>query len=53
MAQALLTRPTRPSIGQTKLLIDNRWVDPVDGGTFETYDPSTGEAIAEVAAGPR
>jgi aldehyde dehydrogenase (NAD+) len=51
MAQALLTRPTRPSIGQTKLLIDNRWVDPVDGGTFETYDPSTGEAIAEVAAG--
>jgi aldehyde dehydrogenase (NAD+) len=51
MAQALLTRPTRPSIGQTKLLIDNRWVDSVDGGTFETYDPSTGEAIAEVAAG--
>ena len=39
MAQATLKRPTAPAITQTKLLIDNQWVDPVDGGTFETYQP--------------
>ena len=51
MSQALLARPARPAVGQTKLLIDNRWVDAAEGGSFETFDPSTGEAIAEVAAG--
>ena len=50
MAQATLTRPTAPAITQTKLLIDNRWVDPVEGGTFDTYNPATGEVIAKVAA---
>ncbi len=50
MAQATLTRPTTPAITQTKLLIENRWVDPVDGGTFNTYNPATGEVIAKVAA---
>ena len=34
----------------TKLFIDNKWVDPVDGGEFETYNPATGEVIAKVAA---
>ncbi len=51
MSQALLSRPARPIVRQTKLLIDNRWVDPVEGGTLETIDPSTGEVIAIVAAG--
>src|ERR1700722_10520383 len=38
-------------IRQTKLLIDNRWVDPVEGQSFETLNPATGEPIAQVAAG--
>ena len=41
---------TRPKVRLTKLFIDNEWVDPVDGGEFETYNPATGEAIAKVAA---
>ena len=51
MATATLSRPARPSVKLTKLLIDNRWVDPVEGGSFATFDPSTGETIADVAAG--
>ena len=41
---------TSPKIGLTKLFINNEWVDPVDGGEFETYNPATGEVIAKVAA---
>ncbi len=51
MAQATMSRPEKPKIRLTKLFIDNKWVDPVDGGTFETFNPATGEAIAQVAAG--
>jgi aldehyde dehydrogenase (NAD+) len=51
MAQAVAKRPAAPKIQQTKLLIDNRWVDPAEGGEFETYNPATGEVIARVAAG--
>jgi aldehyde dehydrogenase (NAD+) len=36
---------------QTKLLIDGQWVDPVDGKSFETYNPATGDVIAVVAEG--
>ena len=37
--------PSAPvKIRQTKLLIDNRWVDPVEGQSFETLNPATGEA---------
>jgi aldehyde dehydrogenase (NAD+) len=46
-----MTRPSPVKIRQTKLLIDNRWVDSVDGATFETLNPATGEVLAEVAAG--
>jgi aldehyde dehydrogenase (NAD+) len=46
-------RPAAPVIRQTRLLINNQWVDPTDGGSFETYNPATGEVIAKVAsAGP-
>ncbi len=48
------TAPTpkkSPAIKQTKLLINNKWVDPAEGGKFETLNPATGEVIAEVAAG--
>jgi aldehyde dehydrogenase (NAD+) len=51
MAQVLEKRPATPTIRQTRLLIDNQWVDPVEGGTFPTYNPATGDVIAQVAEG--
>ncbi len=51
MAQTLTARTPTPTIRQTRLLIENQWVDPVEGGSFETYNPATGEAIARVASG--
>ncbi|MCK4445623.1 MAG: aldehyde dehydrogenase [Candidatus Marinimicrobia bacterium] len=32
-----------------KLFINNEWIDSSDGKTFITYDPSTGEELAELA----
>ena len=32
MATATMTKASAPTITQTKLLIDNRWTDPIDGG---------------------
>lgn len=49
MATATAKRAGTPKVGKTQLLIDNKWVDPVDGGSFETLDPATGETIATVA----
>src|SRR5262245_1476008 len=44
------TRPTaKPAIRQARLMINNEWVDASDGGTFDTYNPATGEVIAKVA----
>lgn len=45
--------PTRPPIDirQTKILIDGQWVESASGKTFETLNPATGEAIAQVAEG--
>ncbi|RVT89312.1 aldehyde dehydrogenase family protein [Sphingomonas crocodyli] len=34
-----------------KLFINNQWVDPVDGGTLDVYNPSTKQKLATVAAG--
>ncbi len=51
MATTHAKTPSRPKTYQTKLLIDGQWVDPVEGGEFETLNPATGEAIARVAAG--
>ncbi|HKW18883.1 MAG TPA: aldehyde dehydrogenase family protein [Terriglobales bacterium] len=36
-----------------KMLINNKWVDAVSGKTFPTYDPSTGEVLAQIAEGDR
>eukprot|EP01027_Heterolobosea_sp_BB2_P027929 GEZU01043696.1.p2 GENE.GEZU01043696.1~~GEZU01043696.1.p2 ORF type:complete len:132 (-),score=50.44 GEZU01043696.1:102-467(-) len=33
---------------QTKILINNQWVNSVSGKTFPTYNPCTGEKIADV-----
>lgn len=44
------TRPEQKvKIGQTKLLINNEWVESVSGKRFETINPTTGEAICDVA----
>ncbi len=47
----VLTEPqsTQTPIKQTKILIDNRWVDSVSGKTFETINPATGDVLASVA----
>jgi phenylacetaldehyde dehydrogenase len=34
-----------------KLLIGGEWIDSISGMTFPTYDPATGEVIAQVAEG--
>ncbi len=51
MAQAVAAKTKAPKIHQTRLLIDNRWVDPVKGGHFDTLNPATGTSIAQVAEG--
>ena len=51
MVQTVAKRPTKSAVRQTRLLIDNKWVEPAQGEHFETYNPATGEVIAEVAAG--
>src|SRR5262245_45379897 len=32
-----------------KMLIGGKWVDAVSGRTFDTYNPATGEVLAQVA----
>jgi len=36
-----------------RILIDGKWVNAASGKTFPTYNPATGEVLAEVAAGDR
>ncbi len=50
MTQAVLTRPSTPTIKQTRLLINNQWVDPAEGGTFDAVNPADGEVLTQVAA---
>jgi len=42
-------RNTEVPVNQTKILIDNKWIDSVSGKTFETINPATGEVLANVA----
>jgi len=49
MATAAPAIEPRASVGPTKLLINNRWVDSASGKTFPTVNPSTGEEICRVA----
>jgi aldehyde dehydrogenase (NAD+) len=51
MVTASQTRVAAPKIKQTKLFINNEWVDSADRKTFETINPATGETIASVAEG--
>jgi aldehyde dehydrogenase (NAD+) len=50
MTTKVAAAPSKPKVHLTKLFIDNKWVDPVDGGDFETINPATGEVLAKVAA---
>src|SRR5271169_6607282 len=36
-----------------KMLIDGKWVNAVSGKTFPTYNPATGEVLAQIAEGDR
>jgi phenylacetaldehyde dehydrogenase len=36
-----------------KMLIDGKWVNSISGKTFPTYNPATGEVLAQVAEGDR
>src|SRR3977135_91361 len=36
-----------------KMLIDGKWVNSVSGKTFPTYNPATGEVLAQVAEGDK
>ena len=39
-----------PTITQTKLIIDGKFVDAADGQIFETLDPRSGKVICSVAS---
>ncbi len=56
MSTATLPKPQKtsaPKVRLTKLLINNQWVDPADGGSFDTINPATGESIAKSPPRPR
>src|SRR5258708_13029601 len=36
-----------------KMLIDGKWVNAASGKTFPSYNPATGEVLAQVAEGDR
>jgi phenylacetaldehyde dehydrogenase len=58
----MATAVTAPSIDtyvssfvarKQKLLINGKWVEAASGKTFATYNPATGEVLAQVAEGDR
>src|SRR3984957_20118149 len=44
---------TRFISGTKKMLIAGKWTDAASGKTFPTYNPATGEVLAQVAEGDR
>jgi phenylacetaldehyde dehydrogenase len=58
MATALKIVPPEPNVTgfiarKHKMLINGRWVDSASGKTFPTYNPATGEVLAQIAEGDR
>ncbi|KAL8142386.1 hypothetical protein V2J09_015418 [Rumex salicifolius] len=51
--EAVIEEPITPpvKVHHTKLLINGHFVDSASGKTFKTYDPRTGNLIADVAEG--
>ncbi|MEP0843062.1 MAG: aldehyde dehydrogenase family protein [Phycisphaerae bacterium] len=50
MVATLTQKIAPPKVRLTKNLIGGQWVDAQSGKTFETYNPATGEVIANVAS---
>ena len=46
---AISSTPASIELPPTQLMIGGRWVDAADGKTFDTYNPYTGDVIAQVA----
>lgn len=58
MATAVTAPPMDPKVSEfvqtkRKLFINGKWVDAASGKTFATYNPATGEVLANVAEGDR
>lgn len=58
MSTAVSTAQVHNSVAEflskpRKMFINNQWVDSVSGKTFPTYNPATGEVMAQVAEGDR
>jgi aldehyde dehydrogenase (NAD+) len=49
MATTLQQSESQAGIKQTKLLINNQWVDSVSGKKFDTINPATGQVLARVS----
>lgn len=43
----------KPEIKYTKLFINNQFVDAKSGKTFQTFNPSNGEVLANIAEGDK
>ncbi len=50
MTTATMKRATAPAVRETRLFINNEFVEATGGGTFETFNPSTGDVLAKVSA---
>jgi aldehyde dehydrogenase (NAD+) len=51
MAQATAKRPAAPAaVKETRLFINNQWVEPAEGKHLDAINPATGEVIIPVAA---
>src|SRR5262245_40592357 len=50
MATATQKKQAGQAVRETRLFIDGDFADPTDGGSFETFNPATGEVLAKVAA---
>lgn len=48
-----MTDSTLVKLPNTGLLVDGRWREASDGGTFEVHNPATGEVICRVASATR
>jgi len=58
MATALKIAPPEERVSgfvsrKHKMLINGKWVDSASGKTFPTYNPATGEVLAQIAEGDR
>src|ERR1700734_2754356 len=57
MATAAVVQPDSNVTGfvskTRKILINGKWVEAASGKTFPTYNPATGEVLANIAAGDK